>query len=230
MYNNYSNWDMGDIGGPSISGQWVSKRTGESILVRDSIIMDNDMSVILSDGRTLSMEEFSRDYIQMSEEEYDIGGQQISSSNSNSNTQINNPSPGGVSGRYKDTNTTIQLPPEPLEQPDYDFGNIEEDFYDEVPLKTSTNNKQDSPNFEMVRKLFENTNPEILVDVSMQTKKFPVDEIKMLINIFGVSPSEISEYIFNQYFNTENIVKAIEKYLTEKVGLVFDKPEIKEDE
>ncbi|MCH5167506.1 MAG: hypothetical protein J1F35_06375 [Erysipelotrichales bacterium] len=228
MYNQYDDWNMDGIGGPNISGKWMNKRTGDTIFVRDSIIMDNSMSVMLSDGRAIDMEEFSRDYIQMSEEEYDLGGNQISSNNSNNN--IINPGPGGVSGRYKDSNV-IQTPPmEELQQPEYDFGNLQEDYYEEAFNTPPITQKKDSPNLEMIKKLFENTNPEISINISMETKNFPVNEINMLTNIFGVSPLEISEYIFNQYFNTENIIEAIKKYLSEKIGLKFENTEPKDPE
>ena len=68
---------MGMMGGPgmSISGKWYNKRTGRTIMVRDSYFDDAGMQVMTADGQMINGDEFSRDYIQCDETIYDENGQ-----------------------------------------------------------------------------------------------------------------------------------------------------------
>ena len=65
------------MGGPgmSISGKWYNKRTGKTIMVRDSYFDDAGMQVMTSDGQMINGDEFSRDYIQCDDTIYDANGQ-----------------------------------------------------------------------------------------------------------------------------------------------------------
>ena len=63
-------------GGPMITGQWINQRTGERVTVRDSYMDGENMFVILTNGRQLTMEEF-QDYVQMSDDVYDEKGNKI---------------------------------------------------------------------------------------------------------------------------------------------------------
>ena len=63
-------------GGMNISGIWMNKRTGQKINVRQSI-QDGVNMIIISDQGQISMEIFSRDYIQASDEIYDDDGKII---------------------------------------------------------------------------------------------------------------------------------------------------------
>lgn len=65
-----------DNGGMGISGAWMNKRTGQKINVRQSI-QDGDNMIIITDRGQISMEVFSRDYIQASDEIYDESGKVI---------------------------------------------------------------------------------------------------------------------------------------------------------
>ena len=67
-----------DNGGMNITGTWMNKRTGQRVNVRQSI-QDGDNMIIITDKGQLSMEVFSRDYIQASDEIYDDGGKVIDS-------------------------------------------------------------------------------------------------------------------------------------------------------
>ena len=67
--------DFGPMGaGPSISGKWYNKRTGKTVIVRDSFFMDDGMQVQTSTGEFIDGQEFSRDYIQCGDEVYDESG------------------------------------------------------------------------------------------------------------------------------------------------------------
>lgn len=65
-----------DNGGMGISGTWMNKRTGQKVNVRQSI-QDGDNMIIITDRGQISMEVFSRDYIQASDEIYDESGKVI---------------------------------------------------------------------------------------------------------------------------------------------------------
>ena len=59
-----------------IQGEWMNKNTGQKIRVRNSII-DGDQMIIITNMGQISMEEFSRNYIQASDEVYDDEGNVI---------------------------------------------------------------------------------------------------------------------------------------------------------
>ena len=63
-------------GGIGISGRWLNKRTGQTINIRNSV-MDGDNMIIITDKGQISMTEFSRDYIQASDDIYDETGKVI---------------------------------------------------------------------------------------------------------------------------------------------------------
>lgn len=62
--------------GMGIKGQWINKRTGQTINVRNAVQDGNNM-IIISDVGQIPMEVFSRDYIQGSNEIYNEQGQVI---------------------------------------------------------------------------------------------------------------------------------------------------------
>lgn len=64
--------------GMDIAGSWMNKRTGQKVNVRQSV-QDGDNMIIITDKGQISMEVFSRDYIQASDEIYDESGKVIDS-------------------------------------------------------------------------------------------------------------------------------------------------------
>ena len=62
--------------GMGIKGQWINKITGKTINVRNAVQDGNNM-IIISDQGQIPMEEFSRNYIQGSNEIYNEQGQVI---------------------------------------------------------------------------------------------------------------------------------------------------------
>jgi hypothetical protein len=104
MPNNYSPMggggfcmDMpGGPGAPEIKGTWISKKTGAEVQVRDCIIAENGMSVMLSDGRMIDMDEFSTEFYQISDDIYDSNGNIIGKADGNNPVPVPpyNPGPG----------------------------------------------------------------------------------------------------------------------------------------
>lgn len=64
----------GDDGsGMGLTGKWMNKRTGKTVNIRQTI-QDGDNMIIISDQGQISMEVFSRDYVQVSDDIYDESG------------------------------------------------------------------------------------------------------------------------------------------------------------
>jgi len=61
-------------GGAMITGKWINKKTGQVINVRDSFIEGDNNMILMTDKGQLSMEEFTKYYIQASDEMYNENG------------------------------------------------------------------------------------------------------------------------------------------------------------
>lgn len=67
----------GDDGsGMGLTGKWMNKRTGKAVNIRQTI-QDGDNMIIISDQGQISMEVFSRDYVQVSDDIYDDSGKVV---------------------------------------------------------------------------------------------------------------------------------------------------------
>lgn len=88
------------MGGEMITGKWINKLTGKVINVRNTII-DGDNLIIISDAGQITMDEFSRNYIQASDEIYDEGGKIIGREKLEFNPIEQSPI-------YNDNNKTVQ--------------------------------------------------------------------------------------------------------------------------
>jgi len=71
-------------GGSMISGKWMNRRTGETIIVRDSI-MDGENMILITNKGQLDMNNFSANYIQVSDEVYDDRGNRVGTQEVNTN-------------------------------------------------------------------------------------------------------------------------------------------------
>ena len=67
-------------GGPMITGNWINLKTGEQVTVRDSFMDGDDMVIMLTNGKQMTLDDF-QDYVQQSDEEYDEKGNMISMTN-----------------------------------------------------------------------------------------------------------------------------------------------------
>lgn len=192
---------------PDIKGTWISKTNGTKIQVRDSVITGDGMSVMLSDGRVIDMGEFSNEYYQVSDDIYDINGNKIANSPITDNESINYPI---------------------ITQPTNN--NIDIDIQDITPNNNNTSNAVDEPSKpqnitdDMISKVFENANPKpnIKASISLDGEDFPITELKMLVNIFGVTTNDISSWIYNKYFEKEKAIDYIKEYI-EHIGITDNK-------
>lgn len=223
--------------GPDLRGEWINKRTGQKIFVRDSLIGENGMCVMLRDGNMMDMDEFSRDYVQMSEEEYDMNGNPMKTS----------PKP-TVSGREKiptqsSTNGMPRKPNKPMPKPIVEEP-IEPDMtFDDLGHPKMPNSLHHhrpepkpehrpepdecsckNPSSKLIEQVFNKIKPTIKIGLNLESVDFPADELKMLVNVLDVSIIEIGKYIREKYLDNKTIDTIISNYLKEKLSLV--EPEI----
>ena len=186
----------------NISGTWVNRMTGDKIVVRNTIIDGDDMIILTSDGRQLSMAEF-QNYIQMSDENDgtdhtmelgDIKG-------------IENERRVVVGKRTNNVQSNSQ------NNPYYFYDNNKQ-----VEVENSSVNIEVSESEKLLDKLFKKIDLEIDVKVDLNCKNFPVKELNMLQMIYDVSTDDISDYIIKNIINEEVFRSAVSTYINEKMN------------
>ena len=143
----------------SIEGVWFNKRTGRKILVRDSYISDDGMQIMTSDGDMIDGEEFSRDFIQCSNEEYDNNG-----------NITNNSSPIDYDALFENNNSSSNI----------NYNSETNLFQLEKTVEKQVNNV--SPKTEMLNTMFSKLNNLPTVKATIEWDNIPISEINMLKN------------------------------------------------
>ena len=207
MPNNYSPMggggfcmDMpGGPGAPEIKGTWISKKTGAEVQVRDSIITENGMSVMLSDGRMIDMNEFSTEFYQISDDIYDSNGNIIGKADGNHPVPVPpyNPGPGECQPPHP---PVPPCPPPP---------------HPECPIDV------EKKHMNMVVDVFSKVNPvpEVTCGSTLVIKNAPLSQLQMLIDIFGVHIEDIAIYLYQNYYTPEKVISYLKKVLTETYKL-----------
>ena len=195
-------------------GKWISKKTGETVYVRDNIIGDNGMQVMLSDGRLMGLNEFGNEFIRMSDEVYDQNGKVIDQS--------------PVDEAEKIVPPYYPHPEHPMpSKPGCDCHH--DDFVPPVPPAQEFPDKpEDDPMFReggymyMIDSVFKKTaaTPKLTPVLTVTTENFPKDQLQMLIDIFGVHTEDIGAYIYKNYFSPAKILDVIQDWLTNTIKLV----------
>lgn len=186
-------------GGPSIEGKWYNKRTGSIIMVRDMVMDDYGMQVMTADGNMIDGDEFSRDYIQCDDTEYDENG-----------------NPTGVSSSIDydlmfDSNSS---------DTDNLNINVRNTAIQSSPVNSPEIEKLDNSKFGMLDTMFQKLKQKPKVTCNIVWKGIPKAEINMLKNYFDVNNGDIADYIFSKYCTVpefkDQVSKAISKMLNEK--------------
>lgn len=191
-----------------ITGKWTNKLTGEVINVRDSIIDGDDM-IIISDKGNLSMLDFSKNYIQISDEVYknSIPPQPV-----NYNDDIHKIDPSiklaneynnmsGIDLMVNDDYTTESLTDQMVTQKNVEYGSHEE-----------------NSNFLMIDKLFKKIDFNPVINIEINPIGWPQSQLKMLIDIYDVTPNEIAQYLIKEYIRPEYILEQVSKYVNIKLS------------
>ena len=174
-----------DNNGMGITGTWMNKRTGQKVNVRQSV-QDGDNMIIITDRGQISMDVFSRDYIQASDEIYDESGKVID-------------------------NKPMEMDEDLGAIMDYENGNAGMPVYEPIPVV--------NPNDQIIKKVFDKLTsfPEVKVDI--QWDDFPEAQINTLVNFLDVKVADISNYIINNYVNSQALSKSIDKILKDKLSI-----------
>lgn len=196
--------------GNMISGTWTNKVTGKTVQVRSSI-MDGDNMVILTNDGMIDMMEFSRNYIQISEEVFDQNGNVIQNyqESFNNDTPMNafNDSPKHT---FNDDELSVLMGTRNV------YG-ITED----TNINVITNNPKESEiristmpeNFKYIDKVFNKLPYDINIKLEIDWNSIPKDKLAMLVDIFDISTDDIASYIYDKYFNKDIVIAEIQNKL-----------------
>ena len=184
--------------GPSISGKFFHKDTGKEIFVRDSINDGIKMCVVLSDGTTMDMSEF-KDYVQMSDEEYDSQGRLIGKAKEQPKSNLDpNLLFAGMGDRPKEVSKQSEEIRSVMKQ-------IEE--------PKTVEYSEDNQKLAMIKKILDKSSePEIVVTINWQNK--PEKEFEMLKNFFDIDIEDIANAVFIQYGDVSKIKQAFKEALS----------------
>lgn len=197
-----NNMDFGgmtmiDGGGPMVSGQWINQKTGETVTVRDSYMDGEGMFVVLTNGQTLSMDEFT-DYVQMSTDESDKNkpiAQPVKKDKPSYDPNI------VFEGMERKESSSLQkqiLGDEYIEE-----ANV---------IETITTPEVISESLDIIYKILDKTDkPKISFNVEWDS--YPTNEMNMLKEYFGITNDDIAKAIINKYVNTDDICDIVTEWV-----------------
>lgn len=183
-----------------IQGDWINKNTGQKIHIKNSVI-DGDQMIIITNLGQLSMDEFSRNYIQVSDDMYDMNGK-IITTNEHAQ-QINENLP-----KVETLDTQEYI----INDKPVDFNNIErititnDEAKDTAFTINESSNTTSITNIGLIKKVFDKVNAKPEINVTINFNEFPKEQIATLVNFLDVSIDDISNYLYTEYVN-ENTVK-----------------------
>ena len=172
-----------------ISGKWMNKMTGDTIIVKNSV-MDGEEMVIMTNKGVLNMSEFSMNYIQVSDEVYDEHGNVVG------NEALN------IEQIPQQTQNTPALDYSTLTKglTQQDIHNIQQQVQ---PVTVAPVEDEDTM---LIRRILKKVSPPE-VKSTIEWTTYPTKQLEML-EMLGVEPNKIVEYFVNQ-INAETIRKSI---------------------
>lgn len=176
--------------GIGISGRWLNKRNGQVINIRNSV-MDGDNMIIITDKGQISMTEFSRDYIQASDDIYDETGKVIGHEEVKHEDYAENPD-------WLQIQETINTPR---------MHNVNQ------PTKPVINT-----NDQIIKKVFDKLTAYPKINVDIKWDDFPEAQMQTLVNFLDISIDDISKYIIKNYVNVEALALEITEILKSKLN------------
>lgn len=176
--------------GIGISGRWLNKRNGQMINIRNSVMDGNNM-IIITDKGQISMTEFSRDYIQASDDIYDETGKVIGHEEVKHEDYAENPD-------WLQIQETINTPC---------MHNVNQ------PAKPVINT-----NDQIIKKVFDKLTAYPKINVDIKWDDFPEAQMQTLVNFLDISIDDISKYIIKNYVNVEALALEITEILKSKLN------------
>lgn len=209
-------------GAPMIDGVWMNKNTGEKIQIRDTIIDGDDMLLMTNVGTQISMNVFSRDYMQVSEEYYDENGNVISDTDTLNKIKENE-----IQSTKPDITSMITT-----DIDDNFFDNLSKkhnvtsastalvnDYTEQKPDKkqcqTTIKKPKHSKNYELLNKLFTKVNIKPHFNIT-DCDNFPTQQLRMLKDFYDVTDDDIAEYLIEYIFTNDDLKSIIVDFLNTK--------------
>lgn len=188
-----------------IRGEWINKNTGQKINVRNSII-DGDQMIIITNIGHMSMEEFSRNYIQASNEIYNENGQVIGSENDNMQHQQKSINDINIE-TINDQEYLIDDKPVK-----FDIAKQSTISIEQLPI-----NQSQIKNIDLIKKVFSKIDykPEITVEIKWDG--FPKEQISTLVNFLDVDVDDISKYLYSEYVNVDTVKEKINEIINKNI-------------
>lgn len=182
-------------GGVMISGKWINRNTGAVINVRDSFIDDSQNMFLMTDKGQISMEEFTKYYIQASDEVYDESGKVIDTKPVDTN-------------EIKLSNDDEPLTADPI--------------YGGSPMSGISAMEVQKPinNFELIDKIFKKNESKPTVDLKINWANFPNKELSMLVDYFDVKSDDIAAYISEYLINSDLLEASLTQWLDENLTAI----------
>lgn len=177
----------GDSDGMSITGPWMNKRNGQIINVRQAI-QDGENMIIITDNGQLSMDIFSRDYIQASDEIFDDSGKIIGSEP----MQIDH-----------DLDAILNY------ENNYMTSNAQISKFNSPIVESNTNDK-------IIKKLFDKLSTYPHIDINIEWDEFPEAQINTLVDYLEINLEDISKYIIKNYINIDCLSSLVTDLLLSK--------------
>ena len=186
--------------GLGVSGQWINKNTGKIINVRDSII-DGDNMIIITDSGQIDMNDFSKNYVQASDEIYDENGHV---------TSVEKINPEEIASSFRNvSNVNRNI----IDNSTTKIENRRPNLTNEQIKKVNN----DTEGIKLVKKLLEKTITKI--NIELICDDFPIKELQMLQTIYDVTPEDISKCIFKYFITDKQFNESIERFMKNTCGV-----------
>lgn len=183
--------------GVGITGTWMNKRTGQTVNVRNSV-MDGDKMIIITDKGQITMQEFSRDYIQASDEIYDNSGHVID----NQPMQNYEVDPDWAQIQETLNNGVIEL-----KEPTV-YSAMQPHHKPEPKIQNS----------DLIKKVFEKLTNLPEVRVTIEWEQFPEQQLRTLTEFLDVDIKDIGKYILKNYVNQDTLSQVIADLLEKELN------------
>lgn len=172
-----------------ISGAWMNKYTGDIVRVHNNII-DGDQMILITDKGQITMNEFSDNYIQASEDIYNDQGQIID-------------------------HAPVEIDEIKISQPsilDIPIGMTTSNYTQVIKENNTEKNKQteEPESFKILDKFFNKIDSkENLITIDIDFNILPKEKLETIVDYMDISVEELSQYIAKKIVNTENLPNII---------------------
>lgn len=172
-----------------ISGTWMNKYTGDIVRVHNNII-DGDQMILITDKGQITMNEFSDNYIQASEDIYNDQG------------QIIDHAPVAIDEIKISKPSILDIP----------IGMTTSNYTQVIKENNTEKNKQteEPESFKILDKFFNKIdNKENLITIDIDFNILPKEKLETIVDYMDISVEELSQYIAKKIVNTENLPNII---------------------